>query len=279
MSSPLLLASLLASYAAAETISLSIERLIIKDAQLPPSWHNLRVVFITDLHHGPYSSTKRLRQMVHKINKLHPDLILLGGDYLQTHHRSQATMKKDFHELLTILSALHQPPYGIYAVLGNHDYVFSEAYNRRCFATIGIRVLVNEGVTLTNDHHHIRLDGVGDMWYGKPDFASTHADTTPDTFTILLSHQPNFIDTLTPDDHVNFVLAGHTHGAQLRFFHYQPIMPHQIAKWEYTVGLIETPQTRMLVSPGIGNSFPYIRFFSPPKIHLLTFKSAPHWRH
>ena len=275
MLSPILFTSFLASYVAAETFSLGVDRLIIKDPELPVEFHNLKVCFISDIHHGPFSSLKRLRKMVEKINEFKPDLLILGGDYLQTYRRSQKQQAADLAELLDVLRDLEIPLFGIYAVLGNHDYTFSVEYLKKEFADAGIKVLHNEGEFLHLNHAKIRLSGVGDLWFGEPDLKQAQANTKPTDFTLLISHQPNFIDQITPKDGINFVLAGHTHGGQARLFNYQPFMPHKIAKWEYTVGLIETPQTRMLVSPGIGNAAPYFRFFAPPKIHLITFKSAP----
>lgn len=267
-------AGLFASYAAAETLSLTIEKTIFRDPQLPPAFHNLRVIFISDIHHGPFSNVARLQKMVTRINRLHPDLILLGGDYLQTRHRPRQKLVTDYLELLNVLARLTPPSLGTYAVLGNHDYDFSIAANRRQLQRAGITLLHNEGVDLHRDGATIRLDGVGDMWYGHPDFAHAHQKTSSDIFTILLSHQPNFIDRLTPADGVNLVLAGHTHGSQITFFHYQPFMPRRIARFEYQVGLVETPQARMFVSPGIGTEMPYFRFFSPPKVHLIICKTT-----
>jgi predicted MPP superfamily phosphohydrolase len=121
----------------------------------------------------------------------------------------------------------------------------------------------------------IHLGGVGDLWYGEPNLKKARRGISEGEFSLLLSHQPNFVDEIRKEDGVNFVLAGHTHGTQISMFHYVPVLPRRIARWQYNVGLIETPQTRMLVSSGVGNSPPYFRFMAAPKIHLLTFKSAP----
>ncbi len=266
-------AGLFASYAAAETFSLTIEKTIIRDPQLPPAFHNLRIIFISDIHHGPFSNLRRLQNMVKRINRIHPDLILYGGDYLQTRHRPRQRQITDYLQLLSVLQKLDQPALGSFAVLGNHDYDLSRELNAKLLAQANITLLHNQGVTLQKGDHKIRLDGVGDMWYGHPDFHAAHGHTPLDTFTILLSHQPNFIDRLTKTDGVNLVLAGHTHGSQITFFRYQPFLPRRIAKWEYKLGLVDTDQAKMLVSPGIGNEMPYFRFFSPPKIHLITLKT------
>jgi predicted MPP superfamily phosphohydrolase len=277
MPTALFFTGLLASYVATETFSLGVERLIIKDPQLPQSFHNLKVCFASDIHHGRYSRVKRLQDMVRKINQAQPDIVIFGGDYLQTHHRQKiqlSVLRRDFAELIQILSRLQPPRYGSYAVLGNHDYAFKPTFYQREFAQVGISLLHNRGVFLRSGSDRIRLSGVEDLWYGRPNLRQAQGTATAQDFNLLITHQPNFIDSITPADGINFVLAGHTHGGQLSAFHYMPYMPTKIAHWEYTVGLIDTPQTRMLVSPGVGNVIPYIRFFAPPKIHLLTFKSA-----
>ncbi len=271
---PLIFTGFLAAYITAETFSLNVEKLIIKDPQLPANFNNLKVCFISDIHHGPMSSRRRLVHMVRKINDLDVDLILLGGDYLQTFKNSTPRIERAFHELIEIFSHFRQPKFGIYAVLGNHDHLFNPRIFCREFDKIGIKVIDNDGVFLKKDGQRIRLGGVGDLWFDRQDLQAALGSSQND-FVMLLSHQPNFIDSLKPEDGVNFVLAGHTHGGQFRIFNYMPFLPKKIARWEYTVGLVETPQARMLVSPGVGNVIPYFRFFSPPKIHLLVFKSAP----
>lgn len=272
----MLLTSVLATYIGAETYSLGVERLIIKDQKLPKAFHNLRVVFISDLHHGTFSSGKRLQSMVKKINDLHPDLILLGGDYLQTYKVRKSKQTQALHELRDILAQLKRPELGIFSVSGNHDHVYNVEAVRTELAKAGIVTLDNQGLELKRNKERIFLAGVGDLWFGEPDLqAALRQRTTKNGFTLLLSHQPNFVDQIEKKDEINFVLAGHTHGSQLRFFGYSPFMPKSIAKWEYTAGLVDTLQARMLVSPGIGTIAPYFRFFAPPKIHLLVFKSAP----
>lgn len=269
--------SAIASYVAMETLALPVERLIIKDPQLPKPFHNLKVCFISDIHHGPISSGRRLWQLIKKINNLAPDLLILGGDYLQAYQKNHAKprVNKAFGELLTYLAALAKPPLGIYAVLGNHDHCFGAEKITKEFAKIGIKVLDNQGIWLHRGGAKIRLVGVSDLWFGQPNVKAGRGDAKATDFLLLVSHQPNYIDQITAADHVNFMLAGHTHGAQVRAFNYMPFLPNKIARWEYTEGLIETPQTRMLVSPGIGVVVPYFRTFSKPKINLLIFKAAP----
>lgn len=276
MISSLLLTGVLATYIGAETYSLGVERLIIKDARLPKDFHNLRVCYISDLHHGTFSSKKRLELMVKKINALKPDIILMGGDYLQTYKTKKVRQRRALKELAEILAQLKRPPLGMFSVSGNHDYVFGVDEVRAELMTAGVKTLDNQGVVLKRGKSEIYLAGVDDLWFGKPNLErALKGRKNADEFTMLLTHQPNFVDELVKSDGINFALAGHTHGAQCRFFGYMPFLPSKIARWDYTAGLIDTAATRMLVSPGIGTVAPYFRFFAAPKIHLLIFKSAP----
>ncbi len=259
--------SILAAYIGLETQSLIVERLIINDPELPENFHNLRVVFITDVHHGTFSREKRVARMVKKINALNPDLVLMGGDNLQTYKTSLRNKQKHLGELCQIYQDLQPAPLGNFTVPGNHDYDYDEAIIEKKMAAVNIKTLKNTGLTLTRDNQSIYLAGVDDLWHGRPQLAKTLAKRPPNTpFTLLISHQPNYVDQITPEDHINFVLAGHTHGTQVSLFGLNPFIPRKVARYAYRAGLIDLPQTRMLVSSGIGNVARSFRCFAPPKL-------------
>src|SRR5438128_729505 len=50
-------------------------------AGIPDAFRGMKIAFLTDLHHGPWTSLAYIRAAVRKANELRPDLILLGGDY------------------------------------------------------------------------------------------------------------------------------------------------------------------------------------------------------
>lgn len=49
---------------------------------IPGSFIGKKVVFITDIHHGPFLSIERVNKLVDRINRIEPDIILMGGDYV-----------------------------------------------------------------------------------------------------------------------------------------------------------------------------------------------------
>jgi hypothetical protein len=94
------------------TFEITRRRIAIRD--LPRSLDGLRLVQLTDLHHGPWLSSGFIRSIVEAGNRLEPDLFLLTGDYI---HQATEFMKPVAQELACL-----RPRIGTLAVLGNHDF-------------------------------------------------------------------------------------------------------------------------------------------------------------
>src|SRR6266550_8876280 len=65
----------------------STERFAVNDERiwldaLPESFSGLRVVQISDIHHGLYLSAEMLSQAVRQANRLNPDIVALTGDFV-----------------------------------------------------------------------------------------------------------------------------------------------------------------------------------------------------
>ncbi|HHT46703.1 MAG TPA: metallophosphoesterase, partial [Firmicutes bacterium] len=80
----------------------------LQSPDLPEEFQDTRIVFLTDIHHGPYFSRARLGKLVDRVNGLRPDIILLGGDYV---HRSPDYIEPCFQELKNL-----EAPLGVYGV-------------------------------------------------------------------------------------------------------------------------------------------------------------------
>lgn len=102
---------------------------------VPSAFHGTRVVFVSDIHHGPYFSRDRVKNLVEKINALNPDIILLGGDYV---HRSTKYIEPCFEELKKLNATAK------FAVLGNHDHWENAEFTRECMKNAGIEILDNK---------------------------------------------------------------------------------------------------------------------------------------
>ena len=81
---------------------------------MPRSFDGLTIAFLTDLHHGPFTTLDYIASVVRTTLVLQPDLIVHGGDY-------SLKDKKYIRPCFDVLAAL-TAPMGVYGVLGNHDY-------------------------------------------------------------------------------------------------------------------------------------------------------------
>ncbi|MGC9367221.1 MAG: metallophosphoesterase [bacterium] len=258
-----LLFTLLTVYIFIEPFLLVNKEDTIIDPDLPPAFDNFKIVFISDIHHGPYFSRSRVKQLVSRINDIEPDLILLGGDYV---HRHPRYIKSCFEELAKL-----QADYGVWGVLGNHDHWEGKKLSLAYMDSAGIEVLDNAGFWIVNNEDSIRLGGVGDMWEDRQDLTELLDKVNSDHFVILISHNPDFAEYLYTDL-VDLMLCGHTHGGQITFFNlWAPILPSEFGQ-KYRSGRIETSSTTIIVSNGVGTITPPVRFCCPPQINIITLK-------
>ena len=256
---------LLLAYSAIEPLLLRVRRVEFVSSDLPPAFDGLTVAFLTDIHHGPFFSLERVRRLVSRTNALAPDLILLGGDYV---HRSSRYIAPVFEELSGLTA-----PLGVFGVLGNHDRWEDADLSRQAMVQAGIHALDNSALWLERGGERIRLGGVGDLLTDDPRWAPALDGTTAEDFVLVVTHNPDVAETL-PDERVDLVLSGHTHGGQVTAFGiWAPLIPSRYGQ-KYRTGLVSAPHTTVLVSNGIGTITPPVRFFAPPEIVLVTLRAG-----
>ncbi|MGE5598290.1 MAG: metallophosphoesterase [Bacteroidota bacterium] len=266
MARAFLLAGLLLAYACIEPFWIDVKTVRIAGADVPARFDGTRIAFVSDIHHGPYFSRPRLRRLVQRVNALQPDLILLGGDYI---HRSARYIQRCFAELAHL-----RAPLGVYGVLGNHDHWADAAMTRGAMAEAGIRPLDNRGCWICRGDQRIRLGGVGDLWTDVQDFGPALAGTRAGDFTILVSHNPDFVaEAAAYAGRIDLVLSGHTHGGQVTLFGlWAPIVPSRYGQ-KYRTGVIAAPGMKIVVSNGVGTITPPVRFFARPQIVLVVLRA------
>lgn len=233
-------------------------------AGLPGVFDGFRVALLSDLHHGPWIDRAHLRRVVDLANSERPDLIALTGDYIN-HGRDWVP------GCMAELSCLRARQ-GVVAVLGNHDHGDrAAAVVRQGLRQAGIADLTNTNITLERDGHSFIVGGVGDFWREKQDLHSALQGARHRESTLLLSHNPDYVETIT-DDRVGLVLSGHTHGGQCVFpLIGAPIVPSRYGQ-KYVSGLCQGPQARVFVTRGIGVISPPVRFCCPAEVALLTLR-------
>jgi uncharacterized protein len=163
-------------------------------------------------------------------------------------------------------------PFGVFAVLGNHDWWLDGPRVRQAFETSRIPVLENRAVELRRGDCTFWLVGIGDFWEGRPDIEGTLASVPPEAPVLLLTHNPDIFPDVP--DRVALTVAGHTHGGQVRVpLVGRPIVPSAYGE-RFAIGTVVEGGRQLFVTPGVGTSILPVRFLVPPEISLLTLRSA-----
>ena len=231
--------------ACVEPTWLDVRRVRIGDG---PVTH--RLVHFSDVHHK--GDREYLQTVVDKINSLQPDFACFTGDIIER--------SPHLAEALEILSGIKCPMFG---VAGNHDFWSGISFEpvKKCFAATG-------GAWLMNTAHEIpgrNVNLIGGICL-HPQLRPP--PSRPGCKNIFLTHYPANVKKLG-DRKFDLVLAGHSHGGQVRL----PLIGSIIVPYyvdEYDLGLFQTPAGPLYVNPGIGYIGHFdLRFNCRPQITVI----------
>jgi predicted MPP superfamily phosphohydrolase len=195
-----------------------------------------------------------------------PDLVVLPGDYLQADGDTRERLAPALRRLLAALD----PALGLYAVRGNVEpddwtRLFEGVPSTVTFDRTGTR-MVRPDLALTG----LSL---------RDSFSAAHAvDPVPGSFHIAFGHAPDFALGDIPAD---LLIAGHTHGGQVRLPGRGPVITLSRVPRAWASGLTVLGGRTLVVSRGIGverGIAPRIRFLCRPElvvIDLVPGDAAP----
>src|SRR2546421_5470700 len=251
----------LARAAFAEPYKLAVERHAIALKRLPRSLDGLKVVHLSDIHHGPFTGREQVERAVEVANSLQPDIVALTGDYI-SHEREYV---RPCAEMLGRLRARC----GVYAVLGNHDNWVDAALVTDLFSAEGIRVLVNEGLRFEDRGASFWLAGVDDTMVGLEDLPLALAGSRSDELKLLLAHNPIILRRAARAG-VDLVLSGHTHGGQVTIRSERSASGRP--RRRLLRGLGRQGETQIYVTRGVGTVILPVRYGCPPEVSVLELR-------
>jgi len=258
-----IIGALLLVYTAVEPFWVEVAEYTISDPDIPESFDGVTIALIADVHHGPFFSQERLARFVERVNSLEPDLVALAGDYV---HRSPIYIEPAFAELAKL-----RAPLGVFGVLGNHDHWEGANLTREQMQQAGITLLDNRAQWIDLGDERIRIGGIGDFISDTQDLGPTVTAVAATDFTVLLSHNPDYVEEIATAaaEKVDLVLCGHTHGGQVTLFgQWAPLVPSQYGQ-RYRTGLVGVRGMTTIISNGVGTITPPLRFFARPQLVLI----------
>ena len=233
----------------------------VRLAALPPPFHGLRLLHLSDIHVD--MEPQILQALIERVAATEHDLCVITGDFRARTHGDCAPTLEAMARLRPCLAA------EVYGVLGNHDFVELVPG----LEDLGIRILLNEALTLEREGARLYLAGIDDPHYYRADNLEKAADgIPPGAPAILLSHSPEIYRHAA---HAGFrlMLCGHTHGGQICLpggiaLTYNAACPRRLGLGPWRWGDLQG-----YTSAGAGSCVVPVRFNCPPEItvhHLDT---------
>lgn len=230
----------------------------VTSEKLPENFNGFKIAHLSDIHYASIGKEK-LDKIVEEVNIMKPDMIVFTGDLYDGYSNLTEDMKNKIVDSLSKLDA----SYGKYCITGNHDYEH-DGYQDIMYKS-GFTYLENESKLIySNDDNPIELIGYPSIIKGNPDYSIELSNN----YKIALIHEGDVFDKLE-DKNLDLVLAGHSHGGQVRLPFIGSIkfmLPDYAKKYSEEHYLING--TELFVSSGLGESEFYLRAFNKPSFNF-----------
>jgi len=242
------------------TKGIILKEYVIKNKNLTDEYYGLKIVHITDIHYGRITHEKELNNLVEKVNKTKPDIIVFTGDLIDKDYKITS---EESDKISTILSKMNASV-GKYAVNGEHDNINN--WNL-IIGNADFKLLNNQYETIyLNDSKYILLSGVDVNNIDLTKSEEIINSNNKPIYSILLLHKPDYIKNINTKNY-NLILAGHSHNGQIRLPFIGPVsLPKGSKKYynpHYSIG-----DTELYISGGIGCSSYNFRLLNKPSFNL-----------
>lgn len=240
----------------------------------------LEILHLSDIHFaGPDAGLSRFFD---RLSQTNPDLIVITGDVIDC-REGVVTAAEQLAKL--------RSRFGIFAVMGNHDYYNYRLYDsifrnfqgqrhplirngtlnlRGVYKKLGIKELRNQSTHINVEGQRIGIHGVDDPVTGHADL--TRIRPEKGIVNLLLSHTLDVLFGLS-DHELDVCFSGHTHGGQVCVPGWGAVITHSRVGRKYAAGIKKFMGIDCCVSRGMGSSrFMRIRFFSQPEAVWLTLQ-------
>ncbi len=244
---------------------LDVEEVPIKIPNWDSRLDGLKVAVVGDIHAGmPFFEDRRVRKIVDRINSLKPDIVLLVGDYVNGGWYQSAMDLKKLGGYLGNIKA----PFGVYAILGNHDYLYGAGEIRKMINSTGIKLLENSNAKVKTPKGDFYISGIADPLSADYSYSQALGGIEKNAPVIFLSHTPDVFREIPSEVGVTF--SGHTHGGQVRLPFIGALFSNTFRGDKLVEGEYRRDGKTIFVTRGLGTSRIPARFMCTPVITLVT---------
>ena len=198
----------------------------------------LRIVAVSDLHLGYGIGKDEFEKWIDVINSENPDIVFIAGDIIDNSVRplSEGNFAESFHKI--------KAPLGIYACLGNHEYISGLKNSMDFLKKAGIHLLKDSVAEVDSSFYVIGRDDR--MNVDRKSLKELTGNLDPNKPVFLLDHQPYNLEE-AEEAGIDLQFSGHTHQGQV-----WPISIITKKIYEIDHGYLKKGNTNIYVSSGIG---------------------------
>ena len=235
--------------------------------RLPAELNGLSITHFSDLHLSGQLSQKFYEEIIRRANQFQSDLVMISGD-LVDHPKCIPWLP----ETLGKLHAQH----GVYYIFGNHEKRMQNEHVLQLdeqLQQLGLVSLTGHWMQLHLKGSRLILAGNARPWFvGCPGMESCPSrEPNAGPLRILLSHSPDQFVWANSYD-FDLLLAGHTHGGQIRFPLIGPVVVPSWYGTKFASGVFYQEPTLMHVSRGIAGTTP-LRINCRPELSQLVLRT------
>lgn len=242
--------------------------------RLPAAFDGFRIAQLSDFHYDEFFCIHPIRRAIEIVNQIHPDLVVLTGDFVTVSmlvdyidHKEEAALAAE--PCAKLLSQL-QSRLGSLACLGNHDVDSDPAMVARALEAHGIPVLRNASRSIEQGGKRIWICGL-DSWSARPNIQLALKGIPKEEPVIVLMHEPDYAEVVKKYP-VDLQLSGHSHGGQVW-------LPGIGAPWlpggarKYPRGRYTVDSLPLYTNIGLGTIRAPIRIDCTPEVTLVTLRA------
>lgn len=249
----------------------------VKSSKLPEVFDGYKIVQLSDLHSKSFSNNNEM--LIDMIDKESPNIIVMTGDMVTAN-------EKDFTVFYSLVKELTKK-YRVYYVYGNHEGELSLKLKSEITAFLkenGVIVLDNDYISIEKNNEKINLYGLcyTQKYYsykgGKKHIITENyiknklGTIDKNKYNILLTHNPLFFDAYSGYG-FDLTLSGHVHGGLIRLPFIGGILsPERKFFPQYSAGVYEKGNSKLVVSRGLSRGTKGFRFFNRPDVVSITLK-------
>ena len=252
------------------TNGLVIKERAIIDSNLPKNFYGLKIVQISDIHYKVTTSKEELKEIVEEINLLKPDIVVLTGDLFDSNIKYK---KNDYEDVIKLLNQI-DCNIDKYAIKGEDD-LKTNRWEDVISASNFIDLNDKHELIYSNGLDPLLLVGISSNYkknHIKKTLTSIYEEINIEyKFSILLTHEPDVIDDIDYSK-FNLILAGHTHGGQVKLPFIGGIIKDKYAK-VYTNDYYDLGNTKLYISSGIGTSKYKFRLSNKPSFNFYRLRN------